>query len=94
MKRQEENVNMRKAVDAGLVVTESSGTKPDKHNTSSSSGSYTTQAVDADIELVHDDEPFAKERIFKKRTKRNPKTNKTEHEVEKTKSSQSQKSAT
>ncbi|GJZ83408.1 hypothetical protein Tco_0648581 [Tanacetum coccineum] len=35
MQRQEENVNMREAVDAGLVVTESSG-------------SYTTQAVDAD----------------------------------------------
>ncbi|GJV42488.1 hypothetical protein Tco_1420928 [Tanacetum coccineum] len=43
---QEENVNMREAVDAGLVVTESSG-------------SYTTQAVDADIGPVHDDEPFA-----------------------------------
>ncbi|GJR22588.1 hypothetical protein Tco_0971115 [Tanacetum coccineum] len=37
----------------------SSGTKPDKQNTSSSSGSYTTQAVDADIGPVHDDEPFA-----------------------------------
>ncbi|GJS72040.1 hypothetical protein Tco_0704881 [Tanacetum coccineum] len=46
MQRQEENVNMREAVDAGLVVTESSG-------------SYTTQAVDADIGPVHDDEPFA-----------------------------------
>ncbi|GJT07968.1 hypothetical protein Tco_0842430 [Tanacetum coccineum] len=39
-----------KAVDAGLVVTESSGTKPDKQDTSSSSGSYTTQAVD---EIMH-----------------------------------------
>ncbi|GJY03280.1 hypothetical protein Tco_0369220, partial [Tanacetum coccineum] len=46
MQRQEENVNMREAVDAGLVVTESSG-------------SYTTQAVDADIGPVHDNEPFA-----------------------------------
>ncbi|GKF12336.1 hypothetical protein Tco_0050262 [Tanacetum coccineum] len=46
MQRQEENVNMREAVDVGLVVTESSG-------------SYTTQAVDADIGPVHDDEPFA-----------------------------------
>ncbi|GKD97549.1 hypothetical protein Tco_1381446, partial [Tanacetum coccineum] len=45
--------------DAGLVVTESSGTKPDKQNTSSSSGSYTTQAVDADIRPVIDEEPFA-----------------------------------
>ncbi|GJW67142.1 hypothetical protein Tco_0121566 [Tanacetum coccineum] len=52
-------VNMREAVDAGLVVTESSGTNPDKQNTSSSSGSYTTQAVDADIRPVIDKEPFA-----------------------------------
>ncbi|GJY60774.1 hypothetical protein Tco_0461431, partial [Tanacetum coccineum] len=38
MQRQEEKVDMREVVDAGLVVTESSGTKPDKQNTSSSSG--------------------------------------------------------
>ncbi|GJS27929.1 hypothetical protein Tco_0488549 [Tanacetum coccineum] len=50
---------MREAVDAGLVVTESSGTKPDKQDTSSSSGNYTTQAVDADIGPVNDEEPFA-----------------------------------
>ncbi|GJT67309.1 hypothetical protein Tco_1018789 [Tanacetum coccineum] len=61
MQRQEEKVDMREAVDAGLVVTESSGTKPDKQNTSSSSGSYTTQAVDADIRPVIDEEPFAEE---------------------------------
>ncbi|GKG26263.1 hypothetical protein Tco_0399409, partial [Tanacetum coccineum] len=59
MQRQEEKVNMREAVDAGLVVTESSGTNPDKQNTSSSSGSYTTQAVNADIRPVIDKEPFA-----------------------------------
>ncbi|GKA77823.1 hypothetical protein Tco_0784360 [Tanacetum coccineum] len=59
MQRQEEKVNMREAVDAGLVVTESSGTKPDKQDTSSSSGNYTTQAVDADIGPVNDEEPFA-----------------------------------
>ncbi|GKF49484.1 hypothetical protein Tco_0142735, partial [Tanacetum coccineum] len=52
-------VDMREAVDAGLVVIESSGTKPDKQNTSSSSGSYTTQAVDAEIGPVNDEEPFA-----------------------------------
>ncbi|GJU40287.1 hypothetical protein Tco_1193244 [Tanacetum coccineum] len=34
MQRQEEKVNMREAVDAGLVVTESSGTKPNKQDTS------------------------------------------------------------
>ncbi|GKD14941.1 hypothetical protein Tco_1199348, partial [Tanacetum coccineum] len=48
-----------KAVDAGLVVTESSGTKPDKQDTSSSLGNYTTQAVDADIRPVNDEDPFA-----------------------------------
>ncbi|GJX47600.1 hypothetical protein Tco_0272790 [Tanacetum coccineum] len=32
MQRQEEKVDMREAVDAGLVVTESSGTKPDKQD--------------------------------------------------------------
>ncbi|GJU87722.1 hypothetical protein Tco_1295268 [Tanacetum coccineum] len=37
----------------------SSGTKPDKQDTSSSSGNYTTQAVDADIGPVNDEEPFA-----------------------------------
>ncbi|GKB06794.1 hypothetical protein Tco_0835027 [Tanacetum coccineum] len=59
MQRQEEKVDMREAVDAGLVVTESSRTKPDKQDTSSSSGNYTTQAVDADIGPVNDEEPFA-----------------------------------
>ncbi|GKC58892.1 hypothetical protein Tco_1086490 [Tanacetum coccineum] len=44
MQRQEEKVDMREAVDARLVVTESSGKKPDKQDTSSSSGNYTTQA--------------------------------------------------
>ncbi|GJY80513.1 hypothetical protein Tco_0493264 [Tanacetum coccineum] len=33
MQRQEEKVNIREAVDAGLVVTESSGTTPDKQDT-------------------------------------------------------------
>ncbi|GJX16514.1 hypothetical protein Tco_0217346 [Tanacetum coccineum] len=41
-----------------IQITKSSWTKPDKHNTSSSSGSYTTQAVDADIRPVIDEEPF------------------------------------
>ncbi|GJV53773.1 hypothetical protein Tco_1449514 [Tanacetum coccineum] len=59
MQRQEEKFDMREAVNVGLVVTESSGTKPDKQDTSSSSGNYTTQAVDADIGPVNDEEPFA-----------------------------------
>ncbi|GJT87235.1 hypothetical protein Tco_1068952, partial [Tanacetum coccineum] len=60
MQRQEEKVDMREVVDAGLVATESSGTKPDKQDTSSSSRNYTTQAVDADIGPVNDEEPFTK----------------------------------
>ncbi|GJU46321.1 hypothetical protein Tco_1203587 [Tanacetum coccineum] len=51
-----------KAVDAGLVVTDSSGKKPDKQDISSSSGNYITQAVDADIGPVNDEEPFAEGR--------------------------------
>ncbi|GJZ98181.1 hypothetical protein Tco_0670634 [Tanacetum coccineum] len=41
------------------LSTESSVTKSDKQDTSSSSGNYTTQAVDADIGQVNDEEPFA-----------------------------------
>ncbi|GKC51839.1 hypothetical protein Tco_1074584, partial [Tanacetum coccineum] len=48
-----------KAWDAGSVITESSGTKLDKHDTSSSSGKYITHAVDADIRPVNDQVPFA-----------------------------------
>ncbi|GJS85625.1 hypothetical protein Tco_0752166 [Tanacetum coccineum] len=59
IQRQEENVDMREAVYAGLVVIESSRTKPDKKDTSSSSGNYTTQVVDADIGPLNDEEPFA-----------------------------------
>ncbi|GJV57861.1 hypothetical protein Tco_1458866 [Tanacetum coccineum] len=43
-----------KALDVGSVITESSGTKSDKHDTSSSSGTYITHAVDADIRPVND----------------------------------------
>ncbi|GJT42544.1 hypothetical protein Tco_0951259 [Tanacetum coccineum] len=48
-----------KALDAGSVITESSGTKSDKHDTSSSSGNYITHVVDADIRPVNDQVPFA-----------------------------------
>ncbi|GJY37529.1 hypothetical protein Tco_0422907 [Tanacetum coccineum] len=41
-----------KALDAGSVITESSGTKSDKHDTSSNSGTFITHAVDADIRPV------------------------------------------
>ncbi|GJR96196.1 putative reverse transcriptase domain-containing protein [Tanacetum coccineum] len=40
-----------------------SRTKPDKQDTSSSSGNYTTQAVDADIGPVNDEEPFAEKAV-------------------------------
>ncbi|GJV07879.1 hypothetical protein Tco_1345535 [Tanacetum coccineum] len=42
MQRQEEKVDMREAVDAGLVVTESSGTKPDKQGYNISEHLYLT----------------------------------------------------
>ncbi|GKB03714.1 hypothetical protein Tco_0831857 [Tanacetum coccineum] len=48
-----------KALDASLVVTECSGTKSDKHDTSNSSRTYLTHAVDADIRPVDDQVPFA-----------------------------------
>ncbi|GJX72208.1 hypothetical protein Tco_0309379 [Tanacetum coccineum] len=48
-----------KALDAGSVITESSRTKSDKHDTSNSSGTYITHAVDADIRPVNDQVPFA-----------------------------------
>ncbi|GJS26374.1 hypothetical protein Tco_0486994 [Tanacetum coccineum] len=46
-----------KALDASLVVTECSGTKSDEHITSSSSGTYITHGVDADIRPVNDQVP-------------------------------------
>ncbi|GJT10579.1 hypothetical protein Tco_0857621 [Tanacetum coccineum] len=47
-----------KALDDGSVITESSGTKSDKHDTSSSSGTFITHVVDADIRPVNDQVPF------------------------------------
>ncbi|GKB93064.1 hypothetical protein Tco_0979201 [Tanacetum coccineum] len=48
-----------KALDVGSVITESSGIKSDKRDTSSSSGNYITHAVDADFRPVNDQVPFA-----------------------------------
>ncbi|GJX12032.1 hypothetical protein Tco_0201891 [Tanacetum coccineum] len=53
-----------KALDASLVVTECSGTKSDKHDTSNSSRTYLTHAVDAHIRLVNDQVPFAEASLF------------------------------
>ncbi|GJR25271.1 hypothetical protein Tco_1101503 [Tanacetum coccineum] len=46
------------ALDAGSVITKSSETKSDMHDTSSSSRTYITHAVDADIRPVNDQVPF------------------------------------
>ncbi|GKA86887.1 putative retrotransposon protein [Tanacetum coccineum] len=54
-----------KALDAGSVITESSGTKSDKHDTSISSGTFITHAVDADIRPVNDQVPFAEAGFLK-----------------------------
>ncbi|GJY74923.1 hypothetical protein Tco_0479354 [Tanacetum coccineum] len=58
MQTQEEKVDMDKAVDASLVVTESSGTESEVQDESSRSGND-TNADDADIKLVYDEEPMA-----------------------------------
>nr|GEU83848.1 ribonuclease H-like domain-containing protein [Tanacetum cinerariifolium] len=50
---------MGKALDAGLVVTKTSGTESDKHNTRSRSGNGITYAMDADIRPVYDQVLFA-----------------------------------
>ncbi|GKB03618.1 hypothetical protein Tco_0831761 [Tanacetum coccineum] len=59
MQMQESKVVSSKAVDASLVVTECRRTKSDEHITSSSSGTYITQVVDADIRPVNDQVPSA-----------------------------------
>ncbi|GJW65888.1 hypothetical protein Tco_0117772 [Tanacetum coccineum] len=42
-----------KALDVGLVLTKSSGTESDKHDTSNRSGNDTTHSVDANIKPVN-----------------------------------------
>ncbi|GJY10268.1 retrovirus-related pol polyprotein from transposon TNT 1-94 [Tanacetum coccineum] len=59
MQPKEGKVDSSKALDASLVVTECSGTKSDKHDTSSSLENYITHVVDADIRPVNDQVPFA-----------------------------------
>ncbi|GKA46183.1 hypothetical protein Tco_0738979 [Tanacetum coccineum] len=61
MQSRESKVVSSKALDASLVVTECSGTKSYKHDTSSSSRTYITHVVDADIRPVKDKEPMAKD---------------------------------
>nr|GFA11456.1 hypothetical protein [Tanacetum cinerariifolium] len=59
MQSKEKKVNSSKALDADLVVTESSGTESEKHDTSSKSGNN-THAEDPYIKPVNDKEPRAK----------------------------------
>nr|GEX00706.1 hypothetical protein [Tanacetum cinerariifolium] len=56
---QKVNFDMGKALDVGLVVTESSETKSDKKDTSSRSGNGITYVVDANIKPVYDQVTFA-----------------------------------
>ncbi|GKB97790.1 hypothetical protein Tco_0983927 [Tanacetum coccineum] len=59
MQKQESKVDLGKALDVGLVITESSGTESEKHDTSSRSGND-THVEDAYIRSVYDEEPMAK----------------------------------
>ncbi|GJU93685.1 hypothetical protein Tco_1318441 [Tanacetum coccineum] len=52
-----------KALDAGSVITESSETKSDMHDTSNSSRTYITHVVDANIRPVNDQVPSAVVRL-------------------------------
>ncbi|GJT66635.1 hypothetical protein Tco_1018115 [Tanacetum coccineum] len=58
MQTQESKIDTGKAVDADLVVTESSGTKSEVHDDSSRSGND-TNTDDADIRPIYDEEPMA-----------------------------------
>ncbi|GKB04727.1 hypothetical protein Tco_0832922 [Tanacetum coccineum] len=58
MQSKEGKVYSSKALDANLVVTESSGTESEKHDTSSRSGND-THAEDIDIKPANDKEPMA-----------------------------------
>nr|GEU49193.1 hypothetical protein [Tanacetum cinerariifolium] len=63
MQTQEGKVDMGKALDVGLVVTECSGTEPKKHDTSSRSEND-THVKDADSKSINDKEPMAEEKVF------------------------------
>ncbi|GKD30888.1 hypothetical protein Tco_1241666 [Tanacetum coccineum] len=58
MQSKEGNVDSSKVLNAGLVITESSGTESAKQDTSSRSGND-TDALDADIRLLSNKEPRA-----------------------------------
>nr|GEY86237.1 hypothetical protein [Tanacetum cinerariifolium] len=56
---QESKIDMGKAVNDDLVVTESSGTESEVQDDNSRSGND-TDADDADIRPIYNDEPMAK----------------------------------
>ncbi|GJW88899.1 hypothetical protein Tco_0164239 [Tanacetum coccineum] len=78
MQSKKGKVDSSKALDASLVVTECSGTKSDKQDTSGSLGNYITHAMDADIRPVNDQEPFAKVQLT---TQHNVLANEKQHSV-------------
>nr|GEX52889.1 hypothetical protein [Tanacetum cinerariifolium] len=63
MLKPESKVDSGKALDAGLVVTGSNGTKSEVQDESNRSGND-TDATDADIRPIYDDEPMAEEKDF------------------------------
>ncbi|GJY92436.1 hypothetical protein Tco_0508218, partial [Tanacetum coccineum] len=63
MQSKERKVNSSKALDAGLVVTESNETKSERHVSSSRSGKD-THSADADINSVNDKQPMAEVQLF------------------------------
>ncbi|GKA73558.1 hypothetical protein Tco_0779860 [Tanacetum coccineum] len=63
MQSKEGKVDSSKALDAGLVVTESNETESERHVSSSRSGKD-THAEDADINSVNDKQPMAEVQLF------------------------------
>nr|GEW10666.1 hypothetical protein [Tanacetum cinerariifolium] len=63
MHKKESKVDTGKALNANLVVTESSGTESEVQDKSSSSGND-TDMDDADIRPIYDEEPMDKEKVF------------------------------
>ncbi|GJU66195.1 hypothetical protein Tco_1252454 [Tanacetum coccineum] len=68
-----------KTLDARLIVTECSGTKSDKQDTSSSSGNYITHVVDTNIRPVNDQVPFTEVQLT---TQHNVLANEQKHYVQ------------
>nr|GEV50117.1 hypothetical protein [Tanacetum cinerariifolium] len=62
MQSKEGNVDLSKALDAGLVVTESNETESERH-VSSSRSMKNTHAKDANINFVNDKQPMAKVKL-------------------------------